>query len=110
MKADTAGLILFGLAEPVQVMSGFLPSPATAEAAGGNPERHDRFHRDMLIGGGISVGISVAIALMTYPELGKSVWWLPIGSTGIILVFCWEFKHALAQGKRENNTEQGLGF
>ena len=36
MKAETAGLVLFGLAEPVQVMSGFLPSPATAEASAGN--------------------------------------------------------------------------
>ena len=110
MKAETAGLVLFGLAEPVQVMSGFLPSPATAEASAGEGKRDARLARDMYMGAALSIGIDFAIALMTYPELGNAVWWLPVAGTAIILLFCWEFRHAQASGRRQGNTEQGLGY
>ena len=110
MNAETAGLIMFGLAEPVQIMSGFLPSPATAEIAGGNPERHARFRRDELIGGSVAVGISVAVALLTYNTLGAEAFWVPIGSLLVVGLFFYEFEHALAAGKNKGNTEDGLGF
>lgn len=109
MKAETAGLVLFGLAEPVQVMSGFLPSPATAEASAGKGDRDWRLARDMKMGAALSIGIDVAIALMTAPELGPGVWWLPVAGTAIILLFCWEFRHAQAAGRAAGNTQDGLG-
>lgn len=112
MKAETAGLVLFGLAEPVQVMSGFLPSPATGEASAATSggHREARLARNMTQGAILSIGIDVAIALMTYPELGNAVWWLPVAGTAIILFFCWEFRSAQAQGRELGNAHQGLGY
>jgi hypothetical protein len=112
VKAETAGLILFGLAEPVQVMSGFLPSPATGEATaqtqGGR--RRARLRRNMVQGAAISIGINIAIALMTYQELGNDVFWLPVAGGAIIAFFCWEFVSAQRAGAQQGEAQQGLGI
>lgn len=101
---------MFGLAEPVQIMSGFLPSPATAEIAGGDPDRHARFRRDEIIGGGVAVGISVAVALLTYETLGREAWLVPVGSLFVVALFFYEFEHAMQAGREKGNTEPGLGY
>ena len=100
---------MFGLAEPVQIMSGFLPSPATAEISAGDPERFERFRRDEIIGGTVAVGISIAVALLTQNTLGSEAWWVPIGSLAVVGLFFYEFEHAMAKGREKNNTEPGLG-
>lgn len=109
VKAETAGLVMFGLAEPVQIMSGFLPSPATAEISGGDPDRFARFRRDEVIGGTIAVGISIAVALLTYETIGKEAWLVPAGSLIIVGLFFYEFEHAMRTGREKGNTTPGLG-
>lgn len=96
--AALGGLIALGLAEIPQVMSGFLPSPATAYRDGGDVELVGFLRREEIIGSAIALGIAAAVSLIVHREYGHRAWWILIGAAVILAVFLFEYERAIRMG------------
>jgi hypothetical protein len=96
---ETAGLAMLAVAEVPQVMSAFLPSPATARMGFNEGEDHlERIRylrRGEIIGSAVSLTLALAITLITRPAVGDAAWGPFIGATVVLAVFLWEYERAI---------------
>lgn len=103
-----AGLIGLGLAEVPQVMANFLPSPTTAMLDGA-PERIASLRFDMKLGAACAIGIAASVAIVAHRDLGRSAWWVFIGSMIILAIFIWRYTYQLRKAEQRGG-KLGEGF
>lgn len=94
-----AGLVALGLAEIPQVMSGFLPSPATAYRDGGDEQVVMWLRREEVIGSGLALGIALAVTMIVRGDFGGKAWWIFIGAVAILAIFLFEYERAIRLGR-----------
>jgi hypothetical protein len=104
-NTETAGLAMLAVAEVPQVMSAFLPSPATARMGFNEGEdyleRVRYLRRGEIIGGGVSLSLALAITLITRPSLGEAAWGPFIGATIVLGIFLFEYERAIRAALRD---------
>jgi hypothetical protein len=96
---QTAGLAMLAVAEVPQVMSAFLPSPATARMGFNQGEdymeRVRYLRRGEIIGGGVSLTLALAITLIMHPTIGNAAWGPFIGAVAVLALFLYEYERAI---------------
>lgn len=105
--AALAGLVALGLAEIPQVMSGFLPSPATAYRDGGDADLVAWLRREEKVGSVIALGIAVAVSMIAADEAGPAAWWIFIGAVIILGIFLYEYERAIRKGAADGRGGPG---
>ena len=107
MDSGTAGLVLLGLAEVPQVMSAFLPSPATARMGFNEgedvAERIRYLRRGEVIGSAVSMAIAASVSLLASRNVGPRAWWVTVGSAIVLGIFLLEYERAIGTAEREHN-------
>lgn len=105
MDPQTAGLVLLGLAEVPQVMSAFLPSPATARMGFNEGEdvgeRIRYLRRGEVIGSAVSMAIALSVSLLARQQVGNKAFWVAGGSAAVLAVFLLEYERAIGTAERE---------
>jgi hypothetical protein len=91
----TGALALLAMAEVVQVMSGFLPSPTTAYLGGADERRIASLRKDEVLGSLVALGIAGTIAYI------EGQWWIFFGSAAILGVFLVRYEQAIGQAVQE---------
>jgi O-antigen/teichoic acid export membrane protein len=103
---ETAGLALLAIAEVPQVMSAFLPSPATARM--GFNEGEDVAERAYwlrvgeVVGSGVALALAAAIAMIIRPKVGNAAWAVLGSSVATLAVFLYVFDKALREAMAEH--------
>ena len=96
---ETAGLAMLAVAEVPQVMSAFLPSPATARMGFNEGEdymeRIRYLRRGEVVGGAVSLTLALAITLITRPKVGEKAWGPFIGASIVLAIFLFEYERAI---------------
>src|SRR3954468_13432759 len=95
-NTETAGLAMLAVAEVPQVMSAFLPSPATARMGFNEGEDYQErvryLRRGEVVGSAVSLTLALAITMITRPALGNAAWGPFIGATVVLGIFLWEYE------------------
>ena len=97
-NGQKGALSLLAMAEVIQVMSGFLPSPTTAYMGGADPARIQSLRIDEVLGTTMALAIAGSIA---YMEKAPGVF---IGSAAILGVFLFRYEYALRKAINDGNT------
>jgi len=96
---ETAGLAMLSVAEVPQVMSAFLPSPATARMGFNEGEDYQEriryLRRGELVGGGVSLALALAITLIMRPQIGRQAWGPFVGASIVLAIFLFEYERAI---------------
>lgn len=96
---ETAGLAMLAVAEVPQVMSAFLPSPATARMGFNEGEdymeRIRYLRRGEIVGGAVSLILALAITLITRPKVGDAAWGPFVGASVVLAIFLFEYERAI---------------
>lgn len=96
---ETAGLAMLSVAEVPQVMSAFLPSPATARMGFNEGEDYEEriryLRRGEIVGGGVSLALALAITLIMRPQIGRQAWGPFVGATIVLGIFLFEYERAI---------------
>lgn len=96
---ETAGLAMLSIAEVPQVMSAFLPSPATARMGFNEGEDYEEriryLRRGEIVGGGVSLALALAITLIMRPQIGRQAWGPFIGASVVLAIFLFEYERAI---------------
>lgn len=107
-NSDTAGLAMLAVAEVPQVMSAFLPSPATARMGFNQgedvAERIRYLRRGEVIGGSVSLMLALSITLIMRPTVGEAAWGPFIGATLVLILFLFEYERAIRAAIRETGA------
>lgn len=107
-NSETAGLAMLSVAEVPQVMSAFLPSPATARMGFNQgedvSERIRYLRRGEIIGGTVSLLLAGAITLIMYPTVGNQAWGPFIGAAVVLALFLFEYERAIRAAIRETGA------
>lgn len=96
---ETAGLAMLAVAEVPQVMSAFLPSPATARMGFNQGEdymeRIAYLRRGEIVGGAVSLTLALAITLIMRPSIGNAAWGPFVGAIIVLGIFLYEYERAI---------------
>lgn len=96
---ETAGLAMLAVAEVPQVMSAFLPSPATARMGFNQGEDYQEriryLRRGEIVGGAVSLTLALAITFIMRPKIGAAAWGPFAGSVVVLGIFLYEYERAI---------------
>lgn len=96
---ETAGLAMLSVAEVPQVMSAFLPSPATARMGFNEGEDYEEriryLRRGELVGGAVSLTLALAITMIMRPQIGNAAWGPFVGASVVLAIFLFEYERAI---------------
>jgi hypothetical protein len=96
---ETAGLAMLAVAEVPQVMSAFLPSPATARMGFNEGEdymeRVAYLRRGEVVGSAVSLTLALAITLIMKPTIGNAAWGPFVGAVVVLAIFLNEYERAI---------------
>jgi hypothetical protein len=96
---ETAGLAMLAVAEVPQVMSAFLPSPATARMGFNQGEdymeRVAYLRRGEIVGSAVSLTLALAITFIMRPAIGEAAWGPFIGAAIVLVIFLYEYERAI---------------
>jgi hypothetical protein len=96
---ETAGLAMLAVAEVPQVMSAFLPSPATARMGFNEGEdymeRIAYLRRGEIVGSAVSITLALAITMIMRPTIGNAAWGPFVGAVIVLGVFLFEYERAI---------------
>lgn len=116
---ETAGLALLAVAEVPQVMSAFLPSPATARMGFNEGEdyleRVRYLRRGEIVGSAVSLTLALAITMIMRPQIGSAAWGPFVGATIVLGIFLFEYERAIraaladAGGHNKQQPAPGVG-
>jgi hypothetical protein len=95
MNIEQGALVLLALAEVVQVMSGFLPSPTTAYMGGADPRRIKSLRFDEVLGASVALSIALAVAILIKNK------WVVVGSALVLTIFLVRFEYQLRKAESE---------
>jgi hypothetical protein len=108
--AALAGLVAVATAEVPQVMSAFLPSPATAYQGGADPERVAWLRRGEVMGGTVAVAIALGVTLIVRADYGGKAWWIFICALIILALFLTEYERAIRKAQADGGGVHGGGY
>lgn len=98
-NTETAGLAMLSVAEVPQVMSAFLPSPATARMGFNEGEDYQErvryLRRGEVVGSVVSLSLALAITFITYPSVGAAAWGPFVGAAIVLGIFLFEYERAI---------------
>jgi hypothetical protein len=96
---------MLAVAEVPQVMSAFLPSPATARMGFNEGEdyleRVRYLRRGELVGSSVSIALALSITLIMRPTVGAAAWGPFVGALVVLGVFLYEYERAIQAALRD---------
>lgn len=108
---ETAGLALLAVAEVPQVMSAFLPSPATARMGFNEGEdymeRIRYLRRGEIVGGAVSLALALAISLILSGSGVPGAWGPFMGATVVLAIFLFEYERAIRAALEDGGGHHG---
>lgn len=111
---ETAGLAMLSIAEVPQVMSAFLPSPATARMGFNEGEDYEErvryLRRGEVVGGTVSLALALAITLIMRPQIGRHAWGPFFGAAFVLAIFLFEYERAIQAALEDagGHAKQGV--
>lgn len=110
MNAELLGLVLLAMTEVPQVMSAWLPSPATAAVSAGDEKKRRWLTIGQYAGATMSLLIGAGISALAYSTVGNAAW-LIFGCVVLVLaIFLYFWRMAMKEGEDSGATEPGLGY
>jgi hypothetical protein len=110
MNAALLGLILLALCEVPQVMSAWLPSPATAAVSAGDAKKRKWLTIGQWGGSIMSLVIGLGISIVAYRDIGHQAWLIFGGVVLVLGIFLYFWRMAMKEGEETGASEDGLGY
>lgn len=110
MNGELLGLILLALTSIPQVMSAWLPSPATAAVSAGDEKKRRWLNIGQRAGAAQCVGIGLGITVLATFTIGSKAWWIFAATMLVLAFFLYFWRMAMKEGEDTGANEDGLGY